>query len=340
MPQILAVMSGASVNLRPRMKASKNRGGSKIPKLHSETLPSRMATFSQPSPSTLVMYSTPIRRVSEVTCCLREFGGAHRERPQRFRQIGPIGTSSLPGCEKRGDVRMGRRTKAPVTSATERGADRSTSSPGDGTEAGDSGRDQQAGGASLFAFVADRVLRNVRTTARQERRHQIDQLVDRNRAAIEGVVDSDVIGNRGGGGEYVEVLGTRVHLGGELVHVCGVAKRLDPSRRGARSDGHEDLALLTNLPDPQCVMGRRYRPLDQPDGVGGRFAASGCLGELHDVNRTGDGHDVVFGVEDRKLAPVTRGELEDRKRRFHTSLTPMNGATREYGNTGPSLHTK
>ena len=52
MPQIRAVMSGASEKARPRRNASKNRGGSKMRSSADSTLPSRTTTLNAPSPST------------------------------------------------------------------------------------------------------------------------------------------------------------------------------------------------------------------------------------------------------------------------------------------------
>ena len=52
MPQMRAVMSGASVARRPCRSASKNRGGSKMLSATSPTTPSRTSTWSEPSPST------------------------------------------------------------------------------------------------------------------------------------------------------------------------------------------------------------------------------------------------------------------------------------------------
>ncbi len=52
MPQMRAVMSGASVNARPRSNASKKRGGSKMLSSARSTTPSRTTTLKAPSPST------------------------------------------------------------------------------------------------------------------------------------------------------------------------------------------------------------------------------------------------------------------------------------------------
>ena len=52
MPQMRAVMSGASVKCRPRSSASKKRGGSKILNCTSSSAPSRTRTSIAPSPST------------------------------------------------------------------------------------------------------------------------------------------------------------------------------------------------------------------------------------------------------------------------------------------------
>src|SRR5208283_321227 len=58
MPQMRAVISGASLNLRPRRKASKKRGGSKMLSFTSMTRWSRIRTNKPPSPSTRARKST------------------------------------------------------------------------------------------------------------------------------------------------------------------------------------------------------------------------------------------------------------------------------------------
>ena len=51
-PQMRAVMSGASMNERPRRKASKKRGGSKIRSSTCSTVSPSSLTVIAPSPST------------------------------------------------------------------------------------------------------------------------------------------------------------------------------------------------------------------------------------------------------------------------------------------------
>ena len=75
MPQIRAVMSGGSVNARPRRNASKNRGGSKMRNRTSASSPSRISTIRPPSPSTRVRASTWKRR-ARWSCVI----AAHRRR--------------------------------------------------------------------------------------------------------------------------------------------------------------------------------------------------------------------------------------------------------------------
>src|SRR5208283_2715216 len=58
MPQMRAVIAGASLNLRPRRKASKKRGGSKMLSFTSVTRWSRTRTNRPPSPSTRARQST------------------------------------------------------------------------------------------------------------------------------------------------------------------------------------------------------------------------------------------------------------------------------------------
>src|SRR5277367_2854874 len=60
MPQMRAVMSGASLYARPRKNASKKRGGSKMRSSALCTRLSRMTTVSPPSPSTRARLSTLI----------------------------------------------------------------------------------------------------------------------------------------------------------------------------------------------------------------------------------------------------------------------------------------
>src|SRR5512137_529575 len=63
MPQMRAVMSGASVNRRPRRNASNRRGGSKMRNFTSAIRPLRTCTSSPPSPSTRASIGTLMFRV-------------------------------------------------------------------------------------------------------------------------------------------------------------------------------------------------------------------------------------------------------------------------------------
>ena len=60
-----------------------------------------------------------------------------------------------------------------------------------------------------------------------------------------------------------------------------------------------------------ACSGRRDRALDEEDVEWARRAARGRLGELHDVEPLGDLEQVVLDVEDRQLAAVAGGELDD-----------------------------
>src|ERR1043165_503361 len=73
MPQMRAVMSGASVKARPRRNASKKRGGSKMRSSALLTTPSRITTVSAPSPSTRAGASTLMVLRAMAVALLAEF---------------------------------------------------------------------------------------------------------------------------------------------------------------------------------------------------------------------------------------------------------------------------
>ena len=74
------------------------------------------------------------------------------------------------------------------------------------------------------------------------------------------------------------------------------------------------LRLRPQAGDLDGLLGRRDRALDEEDVERAGGAARGRLGELDDLEALGDLEEVVLDVEDRELAAVARGELDDPER--------------------------
>jgi len=171
--------------------------------------------------------------------------------------------------------------------------------------------DHDADGAAPLALDADALVREVRRAALEERAQGLEELDLADRASPELEVDGDVVGDPRGRREARDVFGPRVDDAAVLLHVGEVLQRLDPSRRRARANRHESLRLRPDLLDPLRVVRRRHRPLDQGEVVGALEDRARSLSEVADVDRARDREELVLAVEDRELAAVARGELED-----------------------------
>src|SRR3989339_2027213 len=108
MPQMRAVMSGASVKLRPLRKASKKRGGSKIFNRTRVTTPSLTRMLIPPSPSTRARYLTIIFLPVMGFALLAKGGGVGIKGPEGPHQVGLAHPQPLaePGGQRRSVGRL------------------------------------------------------------------------------------------------------------------------------------------------------------------------------------------------------------------------------------------
>src|SRR3989339_921197 len=108
MPQMRAVISGASVKLRPFKKASKKRGGSKIFNRTRVTAPSLTRMSIPPSPSTRARYLTMIFLAVMGFALLAKGGGVGVKGPEGPHQVGLAHAQPLaePGRQGRGVGRL------------------------------------------------------------------------------------------------------------------------------------------------------------------------------------------------------------------------------------------
>src|SRR4029453_6901427 len=151
-----AVMSGASVNARPRRNASKKRGGSYMRSCTSATMPPSMRTYIAPSPSTRASASTLIvrlmglarlaeRRRAGVECAV----DAHQVSIGKPQLLQPRGQSRRVGGLHR--------PEAAVAAAVVGRAQRTAAGVRDRTEARCAVGDHDADGVAALALDADAV---------------------------------------------------------------------------------------------------------------------------------------------------------------------------------------
>ena len=79
------------------------------------------------------------------------------------------------------------------------------------------------------------------------------------------------------------------------------------------------------------------RALDEQDVERAGGATRGRLGELDDVEPLGDGEQLVLEVEERQLAAVARGELDDADARPVRRAARVDGGRRPVAITGPPV---
>src|SRR5687767_3177425 len=147
-----AVMSGTSVNARPRRNASKNRGGSKISSRTSSTRSSRRRTCSEPSPSTRA--SGPERSLRSAM----RLAERRRPRVEGAEQSHDVDLLQPEVVAERGRVRRLHRPEAAEAAAVVARAQRTAARVRDGAEAGRAVRDHHADVAGPFALDADAVV--------------------------------------------------------------------------------------------------------------------------------------------------------------------------------------
>src|SRR5262249_7656526 len=157
----------ASVKPRPRRKASKNRGGSKMRSLTSVTWSPSISTLIAPSPSTRARYSVAIvlTRRSAIRAHFVEFGDV--ERPEHALDALLVETvGAQPGAERSG-VRRLHRAEAAVAAPVVAGAERAAPGVRDGAEARRPVSDGDADVAAALALGADAGRGDVRAAAVQ-----------------------------------------------------------------------------------------------------------------------------------------------------------------------------
>ncbi len=140
--------------------------------------------------------------------------------------------SRPPDCERAPEARRVRlllRAVAAVAASPEPRAQRPAAAPGDRPEARDPLGDHHAHDAAALAREAHGLVADLRPAAHGHRHQHLAQLVRADGAAVELGVDLDVLRDRRGRRERLDVLGMRVDGGTERVVVGPVAERLDPA---------------------------------------------------------------------------------------------------------------
>ena len=173
------------------------------------------------------------------------------------------------------------------------------------------GRDDDAGRAAPLAFGADGFVGQLRPPPDDERRQQLEELARIDRAAAQLGVDDDVVGDRGGDGQRLDELGSRIDGRRPRSMVGPVADGLDPAGGRAGADRDERRRLAAQAEQLLELLVRADRALDEEDVERSGRAARGRLREFDDVEPLGDREQVVLEVEDGQLAAVARGELDD-----------------------------
>jgi hypothetical protein len=210
-----------------------------------------------------------------------------------------------------GRIRLLARPKASVAAAAEARADGAAARLGDLAEAGDALADHDADDAASLAFHADGLVPQLRATTGGERGEELNELAGIDRAAAQLRVHGHVLRDGRGAGQRCDPLGVRVDAQPERVVVAPVAERLDPARRRAGTDGDEEACPAAELDDPLQVGRLRDGAFHEQDVIGSRRASGRGLRKVHDVEMLDDGEQLVLEVEERELAAVARGELDD-----------------------------
>src|SRR3990172_547357 len=289
--------------------------------LTSATRPPRSCSVRPPSPSTRASAATVIVRLLFLFVLIGVARGPEGRRPgvvaaEGAHQLGSADAELLlpEAAERCGGRRLGR-PEAAVAAAGVGRAERATARLGDGAEAGRAVGGRPAHGAAALALEAHGPGRELGLAAVEQRSQQLEQLVLADRTAAQLVVDARVLRDRRRGGERVDVLGRRVHRRGELAHVGEVPERLDPAGGGAGPDRDQPARLLAHLLDAGGVVGGGDRALDERDVVRAFHHLARSLEEVRDLELARDREQLLLAVEERQLAAVAGGELEDRELR-------------------------
>ncbi len=222
MPQMRAVMSGASVNARPRRNASKKRGGSKMPSCTSIDLavPHRAsvsAAFALDAGQVVDLDRALSRSLtSAVAPAPRSRAGTARrsalKRAEDAHQVAAGATPSARATSARASARVRRllRPEAAVAAAVVGRADRAAAGLRHRPEAGRAVRHHDADVAAQLALDADAVGAMFGRRPFRKALDHLEQLVLVDRAAAQLEVDRHVGRDRRRAVERRDVLGRGV----------------------------------------------------------------------------------------------------------------------------------
>src|SRR5208282_561180 len=168
MPQMRAVISGASLNLRPRRKASKKRGGSKMLSFTSVTRWSRTRTNKPPSPSTRARTSTLMVLAFMRFALFPESFGVSIEGTEGAHKFRLGNAQGGPARAHRGGIGRFLGPEAPVAAAVVGRAKRAAPGQRNGAQTRRAVRYHDADGSAPLAFHAHAMRRSHRLPAVQE----------------------------------------------------------------------------------------------------------------------------------------------------------------------------
>src|SRR5512147_1213728 len=194
------------------------------------TTPSRIRTWSAPSPSTRASVST--LRVRVLASLIRLALAAEGSRR------GVVGAEHVPDLLPRGAllrqpagearrIRRLNRAEAAVAAAAERRTQVAAAGLRHRTQAGDAARHHDADRARALALDALAVVRDVRRPIVEKRVQHLDQLALVDRAAAQLEVDDAVVGDRGRMDQRLDEFGPRVDGLHPVLDAGEVAQRLD-----------------------------------------------------------------------------------------------------------------
>ncbi len=156
-------------------------------------------------------------------------------------------------------------------------------------QAGDTVCYHDARRAPLLAFHTDAIGGNIGPPAVQIGANHFEQVLLIDGTATQLEVDEDVVGNRRGLGQRVDVFGPGIDRTRKLFYVSEVAQGLNPARSCAGADHDEKLGRSPNLADTLEIVRRGDGALHQRDIVGALHDRTGCLEEVGNVDCADDG---------------------------------------------------
>ena len=86
----------------------------------------------------------------------------------------------------------------------------------------------------------------------------------------------------------------------EVADIGPIAKRLNSAGRCTGADGHQKAALFANFLNSFGVVGRRDRTFHKADVVRPADLLCASLQKVRDVDRSGDGQQLIFGIQAAK----------------------------------------